>query len=477
MPLLGWGQCPYLGGTSVNSATTIIGAGGVKSPDKVTISHDVTVSDGVTFVVSGTLELNGNIITGKNSNVYVCSGGVLVIRGNLTLGNQADILVKTGGVLIVLGNVDGLQGNINLDNDGKIILAGTTTLNPNTSMSGSTGASYIFDSAFVPKVGAGGTVGNFDDLVLNDSGLLDLFSSYSCPSMAPLTLTSSLNGSTITLTASSGQYYYDFYVKNAGPPASVALLSAANNTSVIINFAAASASQYVVYAKSQTGTCFQAATAAGFTIFPLPAKPTTPTGTTPICQGTASATVQTTATSGANTYSWSIVQQSGVVSPGTISGTGTAATITWNPLFSGVALVSVTGVNGSGVAGVASSQLSITVNPKPTLALSNVVTCAGQQPVLGLTAGYSSYSWSVTTPNFTLTNAATATPALTTPDNDTLFPVGTPEIVVYPDVTVTVTDANGCVNSAANSSTDKLVAIYRIPRTGATYHIGNDVAK
>ena len=348
----------------------------------------MSLSQGVTFVVSGTLELSGSITTGKNSNIYVCGGGILVIKGNLTLGNQANILVKTGGILIVLGNVDGLQGNINLDNDGKIVLAGSTNLNESTSMSGSTGVSYIFDSSFVPKVGAGGTVGDYDDLVANDSELLEIFNKYCTP-----------------------------------------------------------------------------------------AKPTLPTATAPICQGTATSTVQTTATSGASTYAWSIVQQSGTISPGTISGTGTSATITWNPLFSGVALVGVTGVNASSTYGSPSDALSITVNPQPAPVLGSTAICAGSSIALGASGGYSSYSWTVTTTGFSLINATTPAPTLTAPDNDTLFPIGTTEIVAYPNVSVTVTDSNGCSATVTNNSTDRQVAVFRIPRTGAPYHISNVVAK
>ncbi|WP_320054321.1 hypothetical protein [uncultured Acetobacteroides sp.] len=255
------GQCPFGSATTISSATTVIGSGGIKSPDQVVITHDVSLGTGDTFYISGTLELSGNISTGKNSNIYVCSGGLLVIRGNLALGNQANVVVRTGGTLIVLGNVDGAQGNIDLDNDGKIVLAGTVTLNENTSMTGSTGVSYIFDSSFVPKVGAGGTVGNFDDLILNDPALLDLFSQYACPSSTPFTLTAALSGANIVLTAPSGYATYDFYAKMPGSPDTVVPLST-GGVSPTLSVAASTylgAKQFVVYAK--TGTCFQAATA------------------------------------------------------------------------------------------------------------------------------------------------------------------------------------------------------------------------
>lgn len=335
-----------------------------------------------------------------------------------------------------------------------------------------TGTNYIFNDISSPTTPG---IKDFDDLILNDPDLLDIFTSYSCPSRPDLALTASLSGTTVTLTASSGHAYYDFYEKLIGPPESVVQVSSVNNTSPSISVAAHSVSKYVVYAK--TGTCFQAASVNGYTIIPPPAKPTTPTGTTPICQGTATSTVQTTATSGASTYAWSIVQQSGTISPGTISGTGTSATITWNPLFSGVALVGVTGVNASSTYGSPSDALSITVNPQPAPVLGSTAICAGSSIALGASGGYSSYSWTVTTTGFSLINATTPAPTLTAPDNDTLFPIGTTEIVAYPNVSVTVTDSNGCSATVTNNSTDRQVAVFRIPRTGAPYHISNVVAK
>jgi hypothetical protein len=376
----------------------------------------------------------------------------------------------------VLGNVDGLQGNINLDNDGKIILAGTTTLNANTSMTGSTGVSYIFDSGFVPKVGAGGTVGNFDDLINNDPALYNLFATYTCPSAQPVTLSvnpglSIASGASATITASSSTAFtsYAFYITGA----TAAAQSGASST--FTTTALQNGNKVYVYASS--GSCFQTASTDVFTVTAPPSKPTTPTGTTSICQSTATSAVQTTATSGASTYSWSIVQQSGTISPGSISGTGTSATITWNPSFSGVALVGVTGVSGSGTSGAASDPLTITVNPLPAPVLGNTGICAGGSIVLGVSGSYSSYSWSVSTSGFTLSSTTAATPTLTAPNNDTLFPISSADLVAYPDVSIMVTDGNGCSNTTTNNSTDKQVTVYRIPRTGPSYHIGNNVAK
>jgi hypothetical protein len=280
IPDVGMGQCPFTNSTTINSSTTIIGDGGIKSPDKITITHDVSVSQNATFYVSGTLELTGNLTLGKTSTINICSGGMLVVRGNVTLDNQSNIFVKTGGVLIVLGNVDGLQGNIDLDNDGKIILAGSTNLNENTSMSGSTGVSYIFDSSFTPKVGTGGVVGGFDDLINNDPGLYDIFDNYACPSAQPVTLSINpglniTSGASVTVTASSATTFsnYSFYITGA----SSAAQSGAGNTFTTT----ALQNGYKVFVYASSGSCFQTASTGAFTVTAPPAKPTTPTGTTP----------------------------------------------------------------------------------------------------------------------------------------------------------------------------------------------------
>ncbi len=97
------------------------------------------------------------------------------------------------------------------------------------------------------------------------------------------------------------------------------------------------------------------------TITSLPPKPATPTGPSPICQGSAPTNYTTTGAVGATSYIWYLLP----ATAGTIAGTGTTGTVTWNANFSGIAKVNVRGVNACGNGLLVSDTLFITVNPRP----------------------------------------------------------------------------------------------------------------
>ncbi|TCN61694.1 hypothetical protein [Acetobacteroides hydrogenigenes] len=481
-PMLGWGQaCPSFS-TNYNVANaSVSGTQGVPNDGTSYIrSGSLTVNSGGYLVVSGKLEITGSLVLNDPSQIVVCETGKLVVRGGVTLNKNTTISVYgkadpsnptdyIGGLLIVLGAVNAANnGNIDLNNGGNVILAGgASSANIINSQNGDT---------YVNPIPGGNTsdIKNFDQLVKDP--IFEEFQEYACAASGTISLSVSpgytiASGTSVTITATTTGTFssYSFYIGGATTPAY-------SGTSKVFTTALLQNGD-VVTVYGRNGSCFKSASTGVFSVTTTPAKPTTPTGATPICQGTLTSTVQTTATSGASTYAWSIVQQSGTISPGTISGTGTSATITWNPLFSGVALVGVTGVNASSTSGPPSDALSITVNPQPAPVLGSTAICAGSSIALGTSGSYSSYSWTVTTTGFSLINATTPAPTLTAPDNDTLFPIGTTDIVAYPNVSVTVTDSNGCSATVTNNSTDRQVAVFRIPRTGAPYHISNVVAK
>ena len=93
----------------------------------------------------------------------------------------------------------------------------------------------------------------------------------------------------------------------------------------------------------------------------------TPSGTTTLCQGSPNTTYTTAGASAATAYHWSIAPPTA----GTISGTGVTGTITWNPAFSGPAQISVNGSNSCS-GGTASNQLTVTVNPLPTVSINSI---------------------------------------------------------------------------------------------------------
>ena len=96
------------------------------------------------------------------------------------------------------------------------------------------------------------------------------------------------------------------------------------------------------------------------TVNPLPLKPSTPIGSTVLCQGSAATNYNTTGSTNATAYLWSIYP----TTAGSKSGTSINSTITWNASFSGIAKISVKGVNSCGNS-ISSDSLSVTVNPLP----------------------------------------------------------------------------------------------------------------
>jgi len=90
------------------------------------------------------------------------------------------------------------------------------------------------------------------------------------------------------------------------------------------------------------------------TINPLPLKPATPTGTDTLCQNAANTIYTTAGAAGATSYSWSISP----AAAGTITGTGTSATVDWAEDYYEAVSITVTGVNASG-SGPVSDPLEI----------------------------------------------------------------------------------------------------------------------
>ncbi len=132
------------------------------------------------------------------------------------------------------------------------------------------------------------------------------------------------------------------------------------------------------------------------TLNPLPLKPATPAGTSPVCQGTATSGVSTTGSTNATAFVWSIYPSTA----GTISGTTASATINWNAAFSGTAKIAVKGQNSCGMS-VASDSLSIVITPlplKPSTPAGSTVLCENSSNTSYSTAGsinVSSYIWSI----------------------------------------------------------------------------------
>lgn len=87
----------------------------------------------------------------------------------------------------------------------------------------------------------------------------------------------------------------------------------------------------------------------------IPAKATTPEGETSICKGTTNTNYTTTGATNAITYIWSLFPETA----GSITGTGTTATVLWNTAYSGNATIKVKGVSCK--SGDWSEELSVSI--------------------------------------------------------------------------------------------------------------------
>lgn len=158
--------------------------------------------------------------------------------------------------------------------------------------------------------------------------------------------------------------------------------------------------------------------AVNVTVNPLPTASIS--GNTTVCSGNST---QLTA-SGGNSYSWNT--------------TATTFAITVSPASNTTYTVFVTNANGC----TATSQATVTVNPLPPAnAGADVTICAGTVTTLGASGG-TTYLW---TPATNLSNP--------TISNPTANPTSS---ITY---SVTVTDANGCINTDAMNMTVNLTPV------------------
>ena len=159
---------------------------------------------------------------------------------------------------------------------------------------------------------------------------------------------------------------------------------------------------------------------------PLPSIPSMPEGEMEFCQGSDDTQYTTMEIQNATSYSWMIAPEDA----GTISGSDTTAMVVWSFDFSGIATISVAGMNDCGE-GDYSDELTVTINalPEVSITLASDSVCVynpafmleGGLPVDGEFSG--DY---VTAGEFSPEDAG----------------IGT-HIITY-----TYTDANGCTNSS-----------------------------
>lgn len=185
-------------------------------------------------------------------------------------------------------------------------------------------------------------------------------------------------------------------------------------------------------------TCTSVAYSFTVSVSTIVATPSIPTpSATVICQGS-SPTNYTTSSPNALSYNWTV---SGAGN--TISGTGTTATVTWAPGFSGTATVSVS-ANGCNTSGIASTNVTVTAAPTVTNNATYVV-CNNTTLNIPLTASVpSNFTW-VAANNPNVGGESTTNQANNTISNTLTNVTNTAQTVVY-TVTPTAT-TGGCVGT------------------------------
>ena len=204
----------------------------------------------------------------------------------------------------------------------------------------------------------------------------------------------------------------------------------------------------------------------------VPAKPTTPTGPTELCQDSPDTVYSTTTTLRATSYEWDLIDGGTSV----ITGTDTAGTLDMNATYNGSIGIAVRGVNANGN-GSWSDTLSVTIHEQPNVLFTVVAgfdtICNGSNTLLEVdfTAGQSPWDFDYTdgTNSDSETNIA-ADPYQFTP---TVAPAygGVGKMTDYTYTITSITDNRGCTNTAI---TGPDVSIVKRPETGSQHYVPPD---
>ncbi len=195
----------------------------------------------------------------------------------------------------------------------------------------------------------------------------------------------------------------------------------------------------------------------------LPAKAATPDGPKAICVSTPASSYTTAGATDAVTYNWTLIP----ATAGTVSGSGVAATVTWNGSYSGDAFLSVTGVNSCGI-GMKSDSLKISVYQAVAAATQpagpTTINVSSSPPATYTThtvAGATSYNW-------TLTPAAAGT-VIDTDTTDTLVIISWNTSFTGTSATLTVSGKSICgVGSTSSALTINFVTTPVLPGAPGT---------
>jgi PKD repeat protein len=191
---------------------------------------------------------------------------------------------------------------------------------------------------------------------------------------------------TYTTNAVSGATGYTWNLN----PAAAGVLTP-NGTSVDINWED-TYTGYATLSVQAVGTCGTSAFSTGLAIHlrPFPGTPGTPTGLTQLCQGVLTTDYTIDAVLNAIQYVWKLLP----AAAGTVSGSGTVGTVSWDPTFTGTAEISAKAVNDCSESPY-STALQVIMNIVPVVDLGDDITILQTQTAT-LDAGNpgAGYLWS-----------------------------------------------------------------------------------
>ncbi|NVN95783.1 MAG: T9SS type A sorting domain-containing protein [Bacteroidetes bacterium] len=211
------------------------------------------------------------------------------------------------------------------------------------------------------------------------------------PSGSTILCENNLNSTyTTSGSANSASYSWSVYPSTAGT-----ISGTTTSMTIDWNNTFTGSAKIIVKGVNTCGTGIASDTLTA-TLNPLPLKPVTPTGSSILCQGSTPTNYNTQGSTNATTYLWSIYP----TTAGSISGTTTTASVTWNTIFTGTAKISVKGINTCGNS-LSSDSLSVTVNSlplKPSIPNGSTSLCENNINTNYTTSGSSyatSYQWSI----------------------------------------------------------------------------------
>jgi subtilisin-like proprotein convertase family protein len=160
------------------------------------------------------------------------------------------------------------------------------------------------------------------------------------------------------------------------------------DTCVVVNFddTFSGTASLVVAGVNECGTGVFS-TSLDIVVTPLPGQAGTPAGPDNLCQGAPDTDYTTAGDPASTSYTWTIVTTP--AGGATIAGTGSTATVTWDPNFVGTADITVTGSNSCGT-GSSSAAYTVTVNattPSVIDPLAGTVCASGSYQLTATPAG------------------------------------------------------------------------------------------